>query len=136
MGKATASVAVLYASDYGFSDRLSQTLARGITKAGVATDMVDLLSVDPQVRHQFAQVSGQLGLSHLLPSRVATTLVSHVSGVVRGTSGMLQSMLYNEAAADQGRTWGHSGARWQAACGACGCHRQPLRRVACAGWLH
>ena len=50
VGKATASVAVLYASDYGFSDRLSQTLARGITKAGVATDMVDLLSVDAQVR--------------------------------------------------------------------------------------
>ncbi len=43
-------MAVLYASDYGFSDRLSQTLARGITKAGVATDMVDLLSADPQVR--------------------------------------------------------------------------------------
>jgi hypothetical protein len=50
VGKAAASVAVLYASDYGFSDRLSQTLARGITKAGVATDMVDLLSADPQVR--------------------------------------------------------------------------------------
>ena len=49
MGKATASVTVLYASDYGFSDRLSQTLARGITKAGVATDMLDLLSADPQV---------------------------------------------------------------------------------------
>ena len=49
VGKATASVAVLYASDYGFSDRLSQTLARGITKAGVATDMLDLLSADPQV---------------------------------------------------------------------------------------
>ena len=30
--KGTTSVAVLYASDYGFSDRLSQTLARGITK--------------------------------------------------------------------------------------------------------
>ena len=28
--------------------RLSQTLARGITKANVATEMVDLLSVDPQ----------------------------------------------------------------------------------------
>ena len=25
-------VAVLYSSDYGFSDRLSQTLARGVTK--------------------------------------------------------------------------------------------------------
>lgn len=46
--KASASVAVLYASDYGFSDRLSQSLARGITKAGVATEMLDLLSVDPQ----------------------------------------------------------------------------------------
>jgi len=40
---------VLYASDYGFSDRLSQTLAHGITKAGVATEMADVLSVDPQV---------------------------------------------------------------------------------------
>ncbi|GLC40020.1 hypothetical protein PLESTB_001519900 [Pleodorina starrii] len=48
LGKGTTSVAVLYCSDYGFSDRLSQTLAKGITKAGVATDMVDLLSVDPQ----------------------------------------------------------------------------------------
>ncbi|KAL4448067.1 hypothetical protein ABPG75_005286 [Micractinium tetrahymenae] len=45
---APASVAVLYASDYGFSDRLSQTLAHGITKAGVATEMADILSVDPQ----------------------------------------------------------------------------------------
>ncbi|KAL0042263.1 hypothetical protein WJX77_007828 [Trebouxia sp. C0004] len=48
VGKATASVAVLYSSDYGYSDRLSQTLARGITKAGAATEMVDVLSVDPQ----------------------------------------------------------------------------------------
>ena len=49
VGKATASVAVLYSSDYGYSDRLSQTLARGITKAGAATEMVDVLSVEAQV---------------------------------------------------------------------------------------
>lgn len=43
------SVAVLYSADYGFSDRLSQTLARGVTKAGeCVTDMIDVLSVDPQ----------------------------------------------------------------------------------------
>ena len=59
MGKATDSVVVLYASDYGFSDRLSQTVARGITKAGVATEMVDLLSADPQVR----RFPNQQGLS-------------------------------------------------------------------------
>lgn len=41
---------MLYTSDYGYSDRLSQTLAKGITKTGVKTEMVDVLSVDPQVR--------------------------------------------------------------------------------------
>eukprot|EP01025_Chloroclados_australasicus_P001332 TRINITY_DN10365_c0_g1_i3.p1 TRINITY_DN10365_c0_g1~~TRINITY_DN10365_c0_g1_i3.p1 ORF type:complete len:641 (+),score=84.75 TRINITY_DN10365_c0_g1_i3:113-2035(+) len=46
MGKAPASVAVLYSSEYGFGDRLSQTIAKGITKAGVATEMLDLLSID------------------------------------------------------------------------------------------
>ncbi|KAF6259934.1 flavo protein [Scenedesmus sp. NREL 46B-D3] len=46
--KGTTQVAVLYAADYGYSDRLSQTLAKGITKAGVKTEMVDVLSVDPQ----------------------------------------------------------------------------------------
>lgn len=48
VSKAPACVAVLYASDYGYSDRLSQTLARGVTKAGVEVEMADLLSVDPQ----------------------------------------------------------------------------------------
>jgi len=56
VGKAAASVAVLYSSDYGFSDRLSQTLAKGITKAGVATEMVDLLSVDQQ---ELVEITGR-----------------------------------------------------------------------------
>ena len=41
-------VAVFYMSDYGYSDRLSQALARGITKTGVAVEMMDLRSADPQ----------------------------------------------------------------------------------------
>ena len=49
VGKSAASVAVLYSSDYGYSDRLSQTLARGITKTDTAVEMVDVLSVDSQV---------------------------------------------------------------------------------------
>lgn len=52
VGKASASVAVLYSGGYGFSDRLSQTLARGLTKAGVATEMVDVLGADMQVCHR------------------------------------------------------------------------------------
>jgi hypothetical protein len=53
-------VAVLYTSDYGYSDRLSQTLAKGITKAGVKTEMVDVLSVDPQVQNGHTCVHTQL----------------------------------------------------------------------------
>lgn len=61
MGSQTASVAVLYASDYGYSDRLSQTLAKGITKAGVPTDMIDMLSADPaEVVHLVGRSAGAL----------------------------------------------------------------------------
>lgn len=46
--KATNSVVVMYTSDYGFSDRLSQALARGLTKTGVAVEMLDLNVTDTQ----------------------------------------------------------------------------------------
>ncbi|ACK71369.1 flavin reductase domain protein FMN-binding [Gloeothece citriformis PCC 7424] len=46
--KAEKTVAVFYISDYGYSDRLSQAIARGITKTGVAVEMVDLKSAEPQ----------------------------------------------------------------------------------------
>lgn len=46
--KAEAATAVFYVSDYGYSDRLSQALARGINKTGVAVEMMDLKSADPQ----------------------------------------------------------------------------------------
>ena len=41
-------VAVFYVSDYGYSDRISQAIARGITKTGVGVEMVDLRSADAQ----------------------------------------------------------------------------------------
>jgi flavorubredoxin/flavin reductase (DIM6/NTAB) family NADH-FMN oxidoreductase RutF len=46
--KAEDLVAVFYVSDYGFSDRVSQAIARGITKTGVAVEMMDMRSADPQ----------------------------------------------------------------------------------------
>jgi flavorubredoxin/flavin reductase (DIM6/NTAB) family NADH-FMN oxidoreductase RutF len=46
--KAEATVAVFYVSDYGYSDRLSQSIARGITKTEVAVEMMDLKSAEPQ----------------------------------------------------------------------------------------
>ncbi len=46
--KAETTVAVFYVSDYGYSDRLSQALARGVTKTEVAVEMLDLKFADPQ----------------------------------------------------------------------------------------
>jgi flavorubredoxin/flavin reductase (DIM6/NTAB) family NADH-FMN oxidoreductase RutF len=43
-----AYAAVCYVSQYGFCDRLSQALARGIQKAGAAVQLVDLRATDPQ----------------------------------------------------------------------------------------
>uniref|UniRef100_UPI0001A5DE8E Flavodoxin-like domain n=1 Tax=Synechococcus sp. (strain ATCC 27144 / PCC 6301 / SAUG 1402/1) TaxID=269084 RepID=UPI0001A5DE8E len=42
------SVLIGYLSDYGYSDRLSQAIGRGLVKTGVAVEMVDLRAVDPQ----------------------------------------------------------------------------------------
>lgn len=46
--KAEKTTAVFYLSDYGYSDRLSQAIAKGITKTGVAVEMVDLKSTENQ----------------------------------------------------------------------------------------
>lgn len=57
--KAETTVAVFYVSDYGYSDRLSQAIARGITKTGVAVEMVDLKSTDLQeIREIVGEAAG------------------------------------------------------------------------------
>ncbi len=57
--KAETTVAVFYFSDYGYSDRLSQAVAHGITKTGVNVEMMDLRSAEPQeVRELVSTASG------------------------------------------------------------------------------
>jgi flavorubredoxin/flavin reductase (DIM6/NTAB) family NADH-FMN oxidoreductase RutF len=65
--KAETTVAVFYVSDYGYSDRLSQAIAHGITKTGVAVEMMDLKAAEPQE---------------------VTELVNSASGIVIGMSPM------------------------------------------------
>ena len=50
--KTGKSVAVFYIADYGYSDRLSQAIAKGITKTGVEVEMVDLRSADNTEVHE------------------------------------------------------------------------------------
>ena len=55
--KAEKSVAVFYVADYGYSDRLSQAIAKGITKTGVEVEMVDLRSADNTEVHEIVNRS-------------------------------------------------------------------------------
>ncbi|KAG7675217.1 hypothetical protein Ndes2526B_g08081 [Nannochloris sp. 'desiccata'] len=95
-GKAATSIAVLYSSDYGFSDRLSQTLAKGITKADVATEMLDLLSVDPQ---ELVEVVGRsAGIVLMAPPadapEVSAALATFISAVKPGKQKILIAESY------------------------------------------
>jgi flavorubredoxin/flavin reductase (DIM6/NTAB) family NADH-FMN oxidoreductase RutF len=58
--KAETTVAVFYISDYGYSDRLSQAIAHGITKTGVAVEMMDLRSADPQEAKELVSIASGL----------------------------------------------------------------------------
>ncbi|MGF1539527.1 MAG: diflavin flavoprotein [Pleurocapsa sp.] len=71
--KAEKNVAVFYISDYGYSDRLSQAIARGITKTGVAVEMVDLRSAENTEVHELvSRATGiVLGMPPLNSSNLA-----------------------------------------------------------------
>lgn len=63
-----------------FCHRLSQTLARGITKAGVATEMVDLLSADTQ---ELVEIVGRnSGLVIMAPPSDATEAQASIATVL------------------------------------------------------
>jgi len=58
--KAGKLVAVFYTSDYGYSDRLSQAIAHGITKTGVGVEMMDLKFADPQDVRELVEIASGL----------------------------------------------------------------------------
>src|ERR687886_302706 len=58
--KAETTVAVFYLSDYGYSDGLSQAIAHGITKTGVAGGKMELRSADPQEVRELVSIASGL----------------------------------------------------------------------------
>ncbi len=60
--KADTTVAVFYFSDYGYSDRLSQAVAHGITKTGVNVEMMDLRSAEPQEVRELVSIATGIAL--------------------------------------------------------------------------
>ncbi len=78
--KAETTVAVFYVSDYGYSDRLSQSIASGITKTGVAVEMMDLRSADPQDVQELVSRAGGLVIG--MPPAAAVAAQAAISTVL------------------------------------------------------
>lgn len=78
--KAETSALVFYISDYGYSDRLSQAIARGITKTGVGVEMMDLKSADPQEVQE--QVNRAAGIVIAMPPATNATAAAAIGTVV------------------------------------------------------
>ncbi len=77
--KAETLVVVFYFSDYGYSDRLSQAVARGITKTGVGVEMMDLKTAEPQEVQEV--VNRAAGMAIAMPpasNKTATAAISTV----------------------------------------------------------
>ena len=78
--KAETSVVVFYVSDYGYSDRMSQALARGITKTGVGVEMMDLKSADPQEVQEM--VGRAAGIAIAMPPASSKTAAAAIGTVL------------------------------------------------------
>ncbi|NER80300.1 MAG: MBL fold metallo-hydrolase [Leptolyngbya sp. SIO1D8] len=88
-------VAVFYMSDYGYSDRISQAIAHGITKTGVTVEMMDLRSTDPQeVNELVGRAKGLvIGMIPATGAKVAQAALGTILAAVNGkqTVGLFES---------------------------------------------
>ena len=76
------TVTVFYISDYGYSDRISQAIAKGITKTGITVEMCDLNGIEIQeipeiVSHSAGIILGMPPLSSpVLNNKIGTILAT------------------------------------------------------------
>ncbi|HEY9635550.1 MAG TPA: diflavin flavoprotein [Coleofasciculaceae cyanobacterium] len=98
--KAETTVAVFYLSDYGFSDRLSQAIAHGITKTGVAVEMMDLRSADPQEVKELVSIASGLVIGTPPTAKEAATTAQTAIGTILAATNAKQSFGVFESGAE------------------------------------
>jgi flavorubredoxin len=92
--KQLTSVAVLYVSDYGYSDRLSQAVARGLTKTNTGVEMIDLNSTDLQELMEDVGKSGAVVIMAPPSSGPANMAVSTLYASMKGKQPLLIAESY------------------------------------------
>ncbi|MBD2356748.1 flavin reductase [Tolypothrix sp. FACHB-123] len=92
--KTETLVAMFYAEDYGYSEQLVRAIAHGCTKIGVAVELVDINSAEPQeVRELVGQAAG---LVISMPSQNSVTAHAAIGTILaaahqKQTIGLLES---------------------------------------------
>lgn len=89
--KTETSVAVFYRSGYGYSDGLSQALAKGITKTGIAVETLDLRSADPQEVQEVVQRSAAIVIG-MPPASASGAVAQAAIGTILATSNQKQAV--------------------------------------------
>jgi flavorubredoxin/flavin reductase (DIM6/NTAB) family NADH-FMN oxidoreductase RutF len=84
--KAETTVAVFYVSDYGYGDRLAQSIATGISKTGVAVEMVDLKTADATELGELVARSAGLVLGMPPASGADAAAVQSAVGTILGAA--------------------------------------------------
>ncbi|WP_009631910.1 diflavin flavoprotein [Synechocystis sp. PCC 7509] len=97
--KAETTVAVFYVSDYGYSDRLSQSIASGITKTGVAVEMIDMRSSDLQEIQELVSRSAGIVIS-MPPTSANSSVKTALSTVLAAAKGKQAIGLYESGGGD------------------------------------
>jgi flavorubredoxin/flavin reductase (DIM6/NTAB) family NADH-FMN oxidoreductase RutF len=89
--KAETAVGIFYVSEYGASDRLAQSLANGITKTGVAVEMVDLGST-PDLQELRELVSRVAGIIVGMPPASEDANIQGALGTILGSANPKQAI--------------------------------------------
>jgi flavorubredoxin/flavin reductase (DIM6/NTAB) family NADH-FMN oxidoreductase RutF len=79
--KAETTVALFYTTDYGYSDELAQAIAHGISKTGVAVELIDLKATDPQEVIEVVGVASGIVIG-MPPQSEATAILSTLLAAV------------------------------------------------------
>jgi len=99
--KADTTVAVFYLSDYGYSDRLSQAIAHGITKTGVAVDMMDVRSADPQDIKELMSIASGVVIGTPPTTGEVAAIAQTAIGTILGATNPKQSFGVFESGAGE-----------------------------------
>ncbi|BAZ38662.1 flavin reductase-like, FMN-binding protein [Calothrix sp. NIES-4101] len=89
--KAETSIGIFYVSEYGASDKLAQALANGITKTGVAVEMVDLGST-PDLQELRELVGRVAGIVVGMPPASEDANIQGALGTILGSANPKQAI--------------------------------------------